>query len=103
MCNVNLRAILIDTQLNQYNQYGDQLCGDTDDAAVQFMVSFAIFSASHPSVQVQRINSTEELALPPPPTCCLKHNANLMNHEHILRLSLCDPLVPCLQRSGRIQ
>lgn len=59
-------------------------CGDTDDAAVQFVVSLAIFNICHSSVQVQRINSTEELARPPPPTCCLKHNANLMNHEHIL-------------------
>lgn len=40
-------------------------CGDTDDAddaVVQFVVSLAIFITSHSSVQVQGINSTEELA-----------------------------------------
>lgn len=55
-----------------------------DDAVVWFVVSWAIFSSSHSLVLVQKIITTEELALPPPPTCSLKHNAQLMNHEHIL-------------------
>lgn len=57
---------------------------NADGAVVHFCVSLAIFSARYPPVQVQRINSREKLALPPPPTCCLRHNAELMNHEHIL-------------------
>lgn len=36
---------------------------DADDAVVLFVVSLAIFSTSHSSAQVQRINSTEELDL----------------------------------------
>ena len=66
-------AILIGIQLSvhQSNQYRDRLgilwaMGDTDDAddaVVLFVVSLAIFSTSHSSAQVQRINSTEELDL----------------------------------------
>lgn len=53
--------------MDQPNQYRDQLgilwaVGDTDDAVVQFVVSLAILSTSHSSVQVQRIYFTEELA-----------------------------------------
>lgn len=57
---------------------------NADGAVVHFCVSSAIFSASYPPAQVQRINPRENLALPPLPTRCLRHNAELMNHEHIV-------------------
>lgn len=71
-CPCIIEAILTGKQLSvdQSDQYRDQLsdavaCGDTDDAddaVVQFVLSLAIFRTSHSSAQVQRINSTEELA-----------------------------------------
>lgn len=57
---------------------------NADGAVVLFCVRLAIFSVTYSPVQVQRINSREKPALPPSPTCCLRHNAELMNHEHIL-------------------
>ena len=65
----------------------------------------AIFSTSHPSAQIHRTNFTGKLAYPPPPTHCLRKNAELMNHEYILWLSLSDlsePRIPSLGEDGAI-
>lgn len=96
-------AILIEMQLSVEppNQYRDQLhipvgCWDADnadDAVVQFMLSLAIFSTSHPSVQVQRINSTEKLALScsahmlPPAQC--RANESWIHSVTIIIWSVC--------------
>lgn len=48
----------IDAEIN-WVSWGDT--DDTDDEALLFVVSSAIFSTSHSSVWIQRINSTEEV------------------------------------------
>ena len=75
-------------------------CVDTNSAdgcCCPGYCKLAIYSISQTSVQVERINSTEKMALPPLPTYCRGHNAELINHEYILRLSLSDLSVPCVQ------